>query len=50
MKYDYAVKAGGKWYPPGEEIVEETAETIEKEATENDSEASRKSKSRNTNK
>lgn len=29
MKYPYTVKQGGTWYYPGEDVPDETTETIE---------------------
>ena len=49
MKYDYAVKVNGKWYPPNTEISEET-ENLSEVSEKNDNGTSGKTKSRNTDK
>lgn len=55
MKYDYAVKVNGKWYPPNTDVpgdiknVNENT-NAEEGAEENDQGTSGKPKSRNTNK
>ena len=54
MKYDYAVKVNGRWYPPNTEISEEIKKSEEVENSEesekNDKGTSGKPKSRNTDK
>ena len=61
MKYNYAVKVNGEWYPPNTEIPDNVEAVKEKEnenedthaaegADENDQGTSGKPKSRNTNK
>lgn len=52
MKYDYSVKANGKWYKPNEEISEgfEKIDESKERVNADDEGTSGKTKPRNTNK